>query len=144
MQFPISFSSGSEKQQKALDHINIRGPVVKCWILQSFLLNEGLIHCQNFWETVLLSNVKQFYGWSNLIQLFVQIQYIITFICTRSFKKSFPSKPYNCLIHHLIDPYASIVVMATEYTLERTWFNYVYFNEDILKTRVLKALPDCT
>ena len=28
MQFPISFSSSSEKQQKALDHINVRSPVV--------------------------------------------------------------------------------------------------------------------
>ena len=118
-------SSSSEKQQKALDHINVRGPVVKCWILESFLLNEGLIHCQYCCETVLLSNVKHVHGCSIFFQLFGQIQYIITLICTRSFKKSFISKLYKCLIHHFIGPYASIVVMTTEYTLNRTWCNYV-------------------
>ena len=68
MQFPIIFSGSSDKQQKALDHINVRGPVVKCWVLQSFLLNEGLIHRQYCCETVLLSNVKEFHGRSNFIQ----------------------------------------------------------------------------
>ena len=125
MQFPISFSSSSEKQHKALDHINVRGPVVKCWILESSLLNEGLIHCQYCCETVLLSNVKHFYGWSIFFQFFGQIPYRTTLMCTRSFKKSFPSKSYKCLIHHVIASYASIVVMATEYTLDITWCNYV-------------------
>ena len=94
MQDAISnlLSSSSEKQQKALDRINVRGPVVKCWVLQYFPLNEGLIHCQYCCKMVLLSNAKQFYGGCNFIQFLSQIQHIITFICTRGFKESLPSK----------------------------------------------------
>ena len=34
------------------------------------------------------------------------------------------AKSYKCLKNYFIGPYASIVV-ATEYTLDRTWCNYV-------------------
>ena len=39
-----------------------------------------------------------------------------------------PSKSSKCLIHNRIGPYASIVVMSTEYTIDRTRCNYVCFN----------------
>ena len=128
----------NERSRKVFEQFLLIGGIIS-WVLIGSQPPGMSVHCQYCCETVLLSNVKQFHGWSNFIQFFGQIQYRITFICTLSFKKSFPSKPYKCLIHHLIGPYASIVVMATEYTLNRTWCNYVCFNEDILKTSLESA-----
>ena len=143
MQFPISFSSSSEKQQNALDGINVRGPVVKCWILLSFFLNKGLKYCQYYSGTVLLSNDKSLMvgptSFNSMAKSSTESHSSAREASSKAFHLSRPSA--SCIMHHLIDMCASIAVVATVYIIDRTWCNYVCFNEDILKTTVFTIVP---